>query len=146
MIKIRYALYYLSLLNTAGLLIAVVIITIPRDSYLSKVRYALYYLSLLNTAGLLIGLLAGEVRDDELALVVIIASLAVLIVTIPRDSYLSILIRSAIRFIIKKYKTNFEEIKNFWRSIDSQKDISFLNNKKNKYEHDNIKKLKNIKI
>ena len=48
--------------------------------------------------------------------------------------------------IIKKYKTNFEEIKNFWRSIDSQKDISFLNNKKNKHEHDNIKKLKNIKI
>ncbi len=48
--------------------------------------------------------------------------------------------------LIKKYKSDFKGIKGFWRSIDNQKDINFLNNKKNKYEYTQIRKLAKTKF
>jgi|TARA_B110000483_G_C18130717_1_gene517492 hypothetical protein len=74
----------------------------------------IYYLSLFSTVGWLIGLLAGEMTGDEgLAVVFILVSLSVLIFTIPRDSYISILIRSTVKFIIKKYKAHKDKLRKY---------------------------------
>ena len=44
--------------------------------------------------------------------------------------------------VIKKYKTIFKELLGKWYSIDNQKDINLLNEKKNSVEYNFIKKLK----
>jgi hypothetical protein len=73
-----------------------------------------YYLSLLSTVGWLIGLLSGQMNGDEdLAVVFILLSLCVLMFTIPRDSYISILIRSTVKFIIKKYKAHKDKLRKY---------------------------------
>ena len=74
----------------------------------------IYYLSLLSTVGWLIGLLAADnMGDRELAVFFILVSLSVLIFTIPRDSYISILIRSTVKFIKKKYKAHKDKLKKY---------------------------------
>lgn len=43
--------------------------------------------------------------------------------------------------IIKKKKTNFEQIQGFWHSIDNYKDINDVNNKRNKIKYFQIKSI-----
>ena len=43
--------------------------------------------------------------------------------------------------IIKKKKTNFEQIRGFWHSIDNYKDINDVNDKRNKIKYFQIKKI-----
>ena len=44
--------------------------------------------------------------------------------------------------IIKKFKTNLEQIQGFWSSIDNVKDMEDLNKKKNMKKYNAVKKLK----
>jgi hypothetical protein len=74
----------------------------------------IYYLSLLNAAGWLIGLLAGEMRGDEgIAVLIIIASLIVVIATNSKDSYISILFRSTVKFIIRNFTAHKDKLKKY---------------------------------
>lgn len=44
--------------------------------------------------------------------------------------------------IIKKFRSNFKKIIGIWYSVDNQKDLNFLNEKKNKIVYNKIKNLK----
>ena len=46
--------------------------------------------------------------------------------------------------IIKRFKSNFKKISGLWYSVDNQKDLNFLNEKKNKTVYKKIKLLRKI--
>ena len=46
--------------------------------------------------------------------------------------------------IIKKFKSSFRNISGIWYSVDNQKDLNFLNDKKNKKVYKKIQRLKRI--